>query len=97
MHLLGIVEAMSVRMKITHSKTGSRRAHHRVGIPRLVTTKTGVRRRHFIDPDTGMYRGKQIITIGKPEVVTSKTATSKAKKGDKKEKEAPKKAEAEKK
>lgn len=55
---------MSVRMRLTHSKTGSRRAHHRKSTPRLVVTKTGVRRRHFVDPDTGMYRGKQIIAMG---------------------------------
>ena len=55
---------MSVRMKLTHSKTASRRAHHRVGVPRLVATPTGHRRRHYVDPTTGMYRGKQIITIG---------------------------------
>ena len=52
---------MSVRMKLTHSKTASRRAHHRAGTPRLVTTPNGTRRRHFVDPATGMYRGKQII------------------------------------
>lgn len=55
---------MSVRMKLTHSKTASRRAHHRAGVPRLVTTPSGVRRRHFADPETGMYRGKQIIAVG---------------------------------
>ena len=55
---------MSVRMKLTHSKTASRRAHHRAGSVPLVRTPTGTRRRHFVDPDTGMYRGKQIITVG---------------------------------
>lgn len=71
---------MSVRMKLTHSKTASRRAHHRKGVPSLVATKTGVRRRHFVDADTGMYRGKQIILIGKPQA--AKTA-----KKEKKEKQ----------
>jgi len=51
-------------MKLTKSKTASRRAHHRAGVPRLVATQSGHRRRHFVDPTTGMYRGKQIITIG---------------------------------
>lgn len=88
---------MSVRMKLTHSKTGSRRAHHGVDTPRLVATKTGVRRRHFVDPDTGMYRGKQIITIGKPEVEKSKKATNKAKKTKSTKKVASKKADVEKK
>jgi ribosomal protein L32 len=68
---------MSVRMKITHSKTGSRRAHHHTGVPCLTPTKTGVRRRHFIDPDTGVYRGRQIIIIGKPEKATSAKAAKK--------------------
>jgi ribosomal protein L32 len=78
-------------MKLTHSKTGSRRAHHSMVAPRLVATKTGVRRRHFIDTDTGMYRGKQIITIGKveaPKPVKAKVAKTEkkdAKKASKKE------------
>jgi len=68
-------------MKLTHSKTASRRAHHRVGVPRLVATPTGHRRRHFMDPATGMYRGKQIITIGEAaqESVTEKKSASKKK------------------
>ena len=64
LQILGILDAMSVRMRLTHSKTGSRRAHHSKSTPRLVITKTGVRRRHFVDPDTGMYRGRQIIAMG---------------------------------
>lgn len=84
---------MSVRMKLTHSKTASRRAHHHMGTPRLVATKTGVRRRHFVDPDTGMYRGKQIITIGKPEAVKATKTTAKAKKAEVKEEKASKKVE----
>jgi ribosomal protein L32 len=78
-------------MKLTHSKTASRRAHHKKGTPHLVGTKTGVRRRHFVDPDTGMYRGKQIIAIGKQvDTKATKTATkteAKAKKGTKPKKE----------
>lgn len=54
---------MSVRMKLTKSKTGSRRAHHRVEGKHLVKTPSGgTRRRHFADPDTGMYRGKDVAT-----------------------------------
>jgi ribosomal protein L32 len=78
-----IVDAMSVRMKLTHSKTASRRAHHKKGTPHLVATKTGVRRRHFVDTDTGMYRGKQIITIGK-KVDDKAVASAKPKKAEKK-------------
>ena len=56
---------MSVRMKLTHSKTRSRRAHHGVAAPRLTRdTKTGsIHRRHFADPQTGFYRGRQIIDV----------------------------------
>jgi len=69
---------MSVRMKLTHSKTASRRAHHRTGAPRLVTTPSGVRRRHFVDPQTGMYRGKQIIAVGDSAPKTKEKPSKKA-------------------
>jgi len=59
-------------MKLTHSKTASRRAHHRAGAPRLVATQSGARRRHFVDPATGMYRGRQIITVGEDQAKHSK-------------------------
>ena len=76
---------MSVRMKLTRSKTASRRAHHRAGVPRLVTTPSGHRRRHFVDPTTGMYRGKQIITVGAVDTVSKKKGTTKAEDAGKKE------------
>jgi len=65
---------MSVRMKITHSKTASRRAHHHVGAVRLVATASGVRRRHCVDLATGMYRGKQIIAVAAPAAGEKKKA-----------------------
>jgi ribosomal protein L32 len=65
-------------MKLSHSKTASRRSHHHRSAPLLVATKTGVRRRHFIDPDTGMYRGKQIITIGQSEKEKSAVKSKKS-------------------
>jgi ribosomal protein L32 len=50
-------------MKVTHSKTAQRRSHHRaVSVHAVATPSGGVRRRHFADPKTGMYRGKQIFT-----------------------------------
>ncbi len=73
---------MSVRMKLTHSKTASRRAHHRAGVPRLVHTASGTRRMHFVDAVTGMYRGKQIVAIGS----TDPSASATAKKASAKEK-----------
>jgi len=75
---------MSVRMKLTHSKTGSRRSHHNKETPRLVATKTGVRRRHFVDLDTGMYRGKQILATETKTVEVSKKTTKKPAKAEKK-------------
>jgi ribosomal protein L32 len=66
---------MSVRMKLSHSKTASRRAHHHAGLPRLVEGTAGARRKHFVDPVTGMYRGKQILAIGT--VVEEKPAKAK--------------------
>ncbi len=51
---------MSVRMKITSSKTRSRRSHHALASPTLTKTESGVRRRHFADPATGMYRGRAV-------------------------------------
>ncbi len=73
---------MSVRMKVTHAKTANRRSHHAVGKVHTTTTPSGgVRRRHFVDPLTGMYRGKQIFTPasqkGVKAVVAPKTKTAK--------------------
>jgi ribosomal protein L32 len=82
-------------MKLTHSKTGSRRAHHHTGVPSLIATKTGVRRLHFVDPDTGMYRGKQIITIGKPEKKSTKSTKKNAEKVKKDSQVSPKEAKVE--
>lgn len=69
---------MSVRMKITHAKTASRRSHHRVSSPAVVRTASGVRRRHFMDPVTGTYRGKQILG----DITNGSTETSATKKAD---------------
>ena len=80
---------MSVRMKLTHSKTASRRAHHGTKAPRLVVTKGAARRRHFVDPKTGMYRGKQIIAVGGEAPAPAKKP-AKAKKADEGEKTAAK-------
>ena len=63
---LRIVNVMSVRMHISHSKTASRRAHDSLKITGLTKTASGgTRRRHFVDPETGMYRGKQVMPAKK--------------------------------
>ncbi len=69
---------MSVRMKITHSKTASRRSHHHASIATVVKTETGVRRKHFVDPVTGMYRGKQILALAKAPAKVAKTTKKKS-------------------
>ncbi len=69
---------MSVRMKLTHSKTASRRSHLNAGVPRVVATPSGVRRKHFMDSTTGMYRGKHIITINETASATVVKAEKKA-------------------
>lgn len=83
----GIVGGMSVRMKLTKSKTGSRRAHHRVAGKHLVKTATGSRLRHFADPDTGMYRGKDVATKAgaRKKAAAKEVASSKKESGTKKE------------
>jgi ribosomal protein L32 len=69
---------MSVRMKITHSKTASRRSHHHASVATVVKTDTGVRRKHFMDPVTGMYRGKQILSVAQAPVKVAKTTKKKS-------------------
>ena len=73
---------MSVRMKLTHSKTGSRRAHHGASPLRLTKdTKTGnTHIRHFVDQETGMYRGKQILAKKADKAVAPATKKAAAKK-----------------
>jgi ribosomal protein L32 len=64
-------------MKISHAKTASRRSHHQVTGAAVVKTATGARRKHFVDPVTGMYRGKQILNAPKAAVVVKKAAAKK--------------------
>lgn len=58
---------MSVRMKVTRAKTGARRAHHRAGSQALALDKeTGLTYpRHFMNPETGEYRGKSMLKAKK--------------------------------
>lgn len=77
---------MVIRMKATRSKIGQRRSHKRVMKPTLVKDKeTGaLRRRHFADPKSGMYRGRQVLAKPlahgkKPSATTKKGAASESK------------------
>ena len=67
---------MSSRMRITRGKTGSRRAHHGLSAPRLSHDKetNSTHKRHHVDLETGMYRGKQIF---EPKVKAPKEAEEK--------------------
>lgn len=72
---------MSVRMHISHSKTGSRRAHLRLSVPRAQKdAKTGVVHvRHMMQAD-GTYRGKKILDLTKQAEKVAKRRIAKAKK-----------------
>jgi large subunit ribosomal protein L32 len=50
-------------MRITKGKTGSRRSHHGLSAPRLSHDKEtdSTHKRHHVDLETGMYRGKKIF------------------------------------
>lgn len=50
-------------MRITRGKTGSRRSHHGLDAPRLSHDKetNSTHKRHHVDLETGMYRGKKIF------------------------------------
>ena len=64
-------------MRITRGKTGSRRAHHGLSAPRLSHDKEtdSTHKRHHVDLETGMYRGKQIF---EPKVKTPKEVAEEA-------------------
>lgn len=74
---------MVIRMKATRSKIGGRRSHKRITKPTLVKDKESgaLRRRHFADPITGTYRGKDIFKkIPAPKAAPKKTTAKKDKK-----------------
>ncbi len=52
-------------MRITKSKTGSRRSHDRAPVMALAHDKeSGVTYpRHFMNPETGEYRGNKIVDV----------------------------------
>ena len=53
------------KRKTSPSKRGMRRAHDALTAPTYVEDKNSgeLRRPHHVDLKTGMYRGKQILTI----------------------------------
>ena len=58
---------MSVRMRHTKAHTRNRRSHHALAKPALTTEKDSeaVHLRHRVSPETGKYRGRQVIDVEK--------------------------------
>lgn len=56
---------MSVRMRHTRGHTNNRRSHHALSETKAIKdASTGVLRLpHRLDESTGLYRGKQIVTV----------------------------------
>ena len=56
---------MSVRMRHTRGHTNNRRSHHALVETKAVKDATtgSLRLPHRLDETTGMYRGKQIVTV----------------------------------
>lgn len=60
---------MSIRSKVTSSKSRARRSHHRITSPAITKDeKGGVHLRHRVSPTTGMYKGKQVLDVSKKAV-----------------------------
>jgi large subunit ribosomal protein L32 len=72
---------MSVRMRITHGKTGSRRSHHKLEPPRLSRCGncSAMHKRHNACLACGQYRGKMIIDTVARDARTAKRRIRKEK------------------
>jgi large subunit ribosomal protein L32 len=53
------------KKRISHSRQGNRRAHHKITIPQLTNCKNCGRPRlsHHACPSCGMYRGRQVLEV----------------------------------
>jgi large subunit ribosomal protein L32 len=53
------------KRRISSSRQGNRRAHHRVALPQLVACPQcgDLRVSHHVCPTCGTYRGRQIVAI----------------------------------
>lgn len=65
---------MSVRMRHTRGHTNNRRSHHALSETKAIKDeKTGkLRLPHRVDESTGLYRGKQIVTVVKEKITPKK-------------------------
>lgn len=74
---------MSIRSRMTKSKTQSRRAHHALEGARLGKDKEGaLHLRHHASPETGRYRGRVVIDF------TAKLAKAERKRKEREREEA---------
>lgn len=70
---------MSIRSKVTSSKSRARRSHHKVSEPALTTDEKGnVHLRHRVSPTTGMYKGRQVLDVEKKIVKNAEKKKAKA-------------------
>ena len=53
------------KKRVSHSRQGNRRAHHKIQIPQLTTCKQCGRARlaHNACPNCGTYRGRQVLEV----------------------------------
>ena len=56
---------MSVRMRHTRAHTKNRRSHHAMSETKVVSDKDGMHLRHRVSPETGMYKGRQVVEVKK--------------------------------
>jgi large subunit ribosomal protein L32 len=62
-----VVEEFNVgalpKKRVSHSRQGNRRAHHKVKIPQLTVCKQcgHLRQSHHVCPNCGTYRGRQVL------------------------------------
>ena len=54
------------KKRTSRTKRNMRRAHDALAPAPLVKTETGFRRSHYADPDTGQYRGRQVVATKEP-------------------------------
>ncbi len=67
---------MVIRMRHTRAHTKNRRSHHALKANAITTDKKtkSSTLRHRVDPDTGMYRGRQVIDVVKKVAKKAKKA-----------------------
>ncbi len=69
---------MVIRMRHTRSHTKNRRSHHALKAQALTKDRESQNfsLRHRMDPETGMYKGRQVVDLTKKLVKKAKKKTS---------------------